>query len=708
MQKSHGSQDESAAKSSSQHESGSEGQASHEDHERKEEHAGHENQGSHNDHEGHNGHDHTEHHKHMAEDFKRRFWISLVLSLPIVALAPLVQGWLGLKETLSFTGDGYVQFGLSTIVFLYGGWPFLKGLVNEVSQARPGMMTLIGLAITVAFVYSSAVVFGLQGKTFFWETATLVVVMLLGHWIEMRSVIGASKALEELAKLMPSEAHRVKDNEQTEDVKVSDLEKGDKVLVKPGEKVPADGVIIKGETSINEAMLTGESKPVTKKRDDKVVGGSVNGEGSITVRIEKLGEESYLSQVVNMVKQAQQSKSRSSRLADRAAMWLTFIAIGAGAITLVLWLSLADREFVFALERTVTVMVITCPHALGLAIPLVVAVVTSMAAKAGLLIRDRAAFEQARNINAIVFDKTGTLTRGEFEVSKTKALGDMDRDRMMSLAASLEAQSEHPIAQAIAAASDEKEEVNNFEAITGKGARGEVGGKQVKVVSKGYLVENDLSYDESRVEDLYEGGRTVVFVLVDDEVTGAIGLEDIVRDESKEAVEKLHQRNIKTMLITGDSEAVAKKVAEEIGIDEVFAEVLPNDKADKIKEVQQRGRTVAMVGDGVNDAPALAQADVGVAIGTGTDVAAETADVVLVQSNPLDVVRMIDFSQATRRKMIQNLAWATGYNVVAIPLAAGVLYSFGILLNPAVGALLMSLSTVIVAINARLLKVKSD
>jgi Cu2+-exporting ATPase len=694
MSSSHSSQKEpaDAATESPEHESHESDQATHDGHEH---------------HDGHGGHDHTEHHKHMAEDFKRRFWISLVLSLPIIALAPLVQGWLGLKETLAFTGDSYVRFALSVVVFFYGGWPFLKGLVDEVKQAKPGMMTLIGLAITVAFVYSSAVVFGLPGKTFFWELATLVVVMLLGHWIEMRSVIGASKALEELAKLMPSDAHRVKDDGQTEDVKVSDLEKGEKVLVKPGEKVPADGVIVKGETSVNEAMLTGESKPVTKKKDDQVVGGSVNGEGSITVRIDKLGEESYLSQVVDMVKQAQQSKSRSSRLADRAAMWLTFVAIGAGAVTLALWLTLADREFVFALERTVTVMVITCPHALGLAIPLVVAVVTSMAAGAGLLIRDRAAFEQARNIDAVVFDKTGTLTKGEFEVSEAKALGnDTDKDQMLKLAASLEAQSEHPIAQAIAAASDEKEEVDNFEAITGKGAQGEIGGKQVKVVSKGYLDENDLSYDESQVKELFEGGRTVVFVLVDDEVTGAIGLEDVVRDESQEAVKKLHERNIKTMLITGDSREVAQKVAEEIGIDEVFAEVLPDDKSDKIKEVQERGQTVAMVGDGVNDAPALAQADVGVAIGTGTDVAAETADVVLVQSNPLDVVQMLDYSHATRRKMIQNLVWATGYNVVAIPLAAGALYSFGILLSPAVGALLMSLSTVIVAINARLLKVK--
>ncbi len=670
-------------------------------------HNGHERHGHHGD-QDHGGHEHTEHHRHMAEDFKRRFWISLILSLPIVALAPLVQGWLGLKEALSFSGDGYVQFVLSAIVFFYGGRPFLKGLVDEIRQAKPGMMTLIGLAITVAFIYSSAVVFGLPGKTFFWELATLVVVMLVGHWIEMRSVLGASRALEELAKLVPSDAHRVRDDGQTEDVKVSDLEKGDKVLVKPGERAPADGVIVKGETSVNQAMLTGESKPVSKRPDDTVVGGSINGEGSITVRIDKLGEESYLSQVVDMVKQAQQSKSRSSRLADRAAMWLTFVALFAGAVTMVLWLILADREFVFALERTVTVMVITCPHALGLAIPLVVAVVTSMAAGAGLLIRDRGAFEQARKIDAIVFDKTGTLTRGQFEVSEVRTFGDdIDRDRMLILAASVEGESEHPIAQAIAEASEEKMEVDGFEAITGKGAGGTVDGKQVKVVSNGYLTGNDLPYDSSQAEELYEGGRTVVFVVLDDRVVGAIGLEDIVREESKEAVRMLHERHIQTMLITGDSDAVAKKVADEVGIDEVFAEVLPEDKADKIKEVQGRGRTVAMVGDGVNDAPALAQADVGVAIGAGTDVAAETADVVLVQSNPLHVVRMLDFSQAARRKMIQNLAWATGYNVIAIPMAAGALYNFGVLLSPAVGALLMSLSTVIVAVNARLLKVKS-
>ncbi len=660
----------------------------------------------HDGHDGdHDGHDHKSHHAHMAEDFKRRFWISLVLTIPIIILSPMIQGFVGLKDQLAFSGDSYIQFIFATAVFIYGGFPFLKGLVNELREKQPGMMTLIALAILVAYIYSSAVVFGLEGRTFFWELATLIVVMLLGHWIEMRSVMGASKALDELAKLMPSEAHKLMDNGSTEDVPVSDLKEGDKVIIKPGEKVPVDAKIVEGSTSIDESLVTGESEPVSKDEGDDVVGGSVNGDGSITVEIEKTGKDSYLSQVMDMVESAQASKSKSQNLADKAAMWLTFIAIGAGTITLVLWLTAFGREFVFALGRMVTVMVITCPHALGLAIPLVIAVSTAMSAKNGLLIRNRVPFELARNIDAIVFDKTGTLTKGSFELSEVLVIDDnMGEEEILMYAASVEDRSEHPIAKAITDASDEKKDVDSFEAIKGKGATAKVDGKNVKVVSPGYLEENNIEIDE-KARDFAKKGKTITYVLIDDDVKGAISLEDPIREESKEAIEKLKKMNVKTLMITGDNEHVAKRVAEEIGIEDFFAGVLPDKKAEKIKEVQKEGYTTAMVGDGVNDAPALAQADVGIAIGAGTDVAMETADIVLVKNNPLDVVKIIAYSQATYKKMIQNLIWATGYNAVAIPLAAGALYSFGILLNPAVGALLMSLSTVIVAINAKFLKV---
>ncbi|NIP44404.1 MAG: copper-translocating P-type ATPase [candidate division Zixibacteria bacterium] len=665
----------------------------------------HQDHDNHNHDKDHNDHDHKRHHKHMAEDFKRRFWISLILTIPIVVLSPMIQGFVGLKDQLAFSGDSYVQFVFATAVFFYGGYPFLKGIVKELRELQPGMMTLIALAILVAYVYSSAVVFGLSGRTFFWELATLIDVMLLGHWIEMRSVMGASRALDELAKLMPSDAHKLQDDGSTEDVPVRELEKGDKVVIKPGEKVPVDGKIVEGSTSIDESLVTGESEPVSKGEGDEVVGGSVNGDGSITVEIEKTGKDSYLSQVMDMVESAQASKSKSQNLADKAAMWLTFIAIGAGTTTLILWLTAFGREFVFALGRMVTVMVITCPHALGLAIPLVIAVSTALSAKNGLLIRNRVPFESARNIDAIIFDKTGTLTKGTFEVSEILAIGDnTDKDEILMYAASVEARSEHPIAKAITEATQDKKKVESFEAIKGKGATGKVDGKDVKVVSPGYLDENDIDIsDEAR--EFAEKGKTIAYVLIDNDVKGAIALEDPVREESKEAIKKLKEKNIKTLMITGDNEHVAKRVADEIGLEDFFAGVLPDKKAEKIKEVQSEGYTTAMVGDGVNDAPALAQADVGIAIGAGTDVAMETADIVLVKNNPMDVVKIIAYSRATYKKMVQNLIWATGYNAIAIPLAAGALYSFGILLNPAVGALLMSLSTVIVAINAKFLKV---
>ncbi len=663
---------------------------------------------NHGSHDQHNHHDHTEHHKHMIADFRRRFWISLILTVPVLALAPVIQGFLGLKDALQFDGDSYIQFAFSAIIFVYGGYPFLKGLRDELKKKQPGMMTLISLAIIVAFVYSSAVVFGLRGRTFFWELATLIDVMLLGHWIEMRSVVGASKALDELAKLLPSEAHRLKEGGSTEDVPVSELNSGDSILIKPGEKIPADGKITEGSSSVNEAMITGESKPVSKSEGDDVIGGAVNGEGALTVEIEKTGDESYLSQVMNMVRDAQASKSHTQNLADRAALWLTIVAISVGAITLVVWHLIADRDFIFALTRAVTVMVITCPHALGLAIPLVVAVSTALSARNGLLIRNRGPFEVARNIDAIIFDKTGTLTKGRFEVSDTLVIEhDMDEKKLLKFAAAVESRSEHPIARAIAAEAETDMKVENFEAIKGKGAKASVDGTEVMVVSKAYLDENDIRIDES-AEDFQSQGKTVAFVVIEGKVAGAVALSDPVREESKEAIATLKDMGVRTLMLTGDNRHVAESVANELGLSDYFAEVLPDKKADKVKDVQSEGNTVAMVGDGINDAPALAQADVGIAIGAGTDVAVESADIVLVKNNPLDVVRLVSYAKATYKKMVQNLFWATGYNVVAIPLAAGVLSSYGIVLSPAVGALLMSLSTVIVAVNARFLSVPEN
>ena len=655
---------------------------------------------------GHGKHEGGGHHAHMVADFRKRFWISLGATVPMLALSPMIQSFLGFKQSLGFSGDIYVLWALSSFVFFYGGWPFLKGLFDELQKKQPGMMTLIAVAITTAYGYSSVVVFGLKGKVFFWELATLIDIMLLGHWIEMKSVMGASRALQELAKLMPSNAHKVMENGSTQDVSIGDLAPGDRVLVKPGEKVPVDGEVVEGTSSVNEAMLTGESKPVEKQTGDKVIGGAINGEGSITAEVQKTGSDSFLSQMVSLVEEAQQSKSRSQDLANRAALWLTVIALTAGVVTLAVWLGLLERDFAFALERTVTVMVITCPHALGLAVPLVVAVSTALSAKNGLLIRDRAAFERGRNIQAIIFDKTGTLTRGEFGVTDTVAFSDaMDENELLKYAAAVEVHSEHPIAKAIADEVEKPPRVEDFEAITGKGAQGNVDGKPVKVVSPGYLEENNISMEDERIEKFNSQGKTVVFVLIEGELKGVVALADIIRDKSKKAISKLKQMGIQCMMLTGDNELVAKWVADEIGLDEYFAQVLPKKKAEKVKEVQQRGLVVAMTGDGVNDAPALAQADVGIAVGAGTDVAVQTADIILVRSNPMDAAAILDLSRATYRKMIQNLAWATGYNAFAIPLAAGVLYSYGVLLSPAMGAVLMSLSTVIVAINARFLKI---
>jgi len=649
-----------------------------------------------------NGHDH---HAHMAADFRTRFWISLGITAPILILSPVLQQLVGLRDVIRFPGDAYVLFGLASAVFWYGGWPFLRGLIDELGSRRPGMMTLVAVAITTAYVYSSAVVFGLAGSVFFWELATLVDIMLLGHWIEMRSVMGASKALEALARLMPSNAHQLMADGSVKDVPLGALAVDDQVLVKPGEKIPADGVIVKGESAVNEAMLTGEATPVTKQTGGKVIGGSINGEGALTIAVKGTGKDSFLAQVIELVKQAQESKSKTQSLADTAALWLTVIALTTGALTLAIWLTFLHHDFAFAIERAVTVMVIACPHALGLAVPLVVAVSTALAASNGLLIRDRAAFERARKLQAVIFDKTGTLTEGRFGVTEILRLDQDVTDAMLrQYAASVEANSEHPIAQALAAAAEQKLPVENFKSIPGQGAEGTVGGRKIQVVSPGYLRAQNVRFPDNRVGALQAQGKTVVFVLVDGKLAGAIALADIIRPEAKQAIAALKALDIRCMMLTGDNQATAKWVSDQIGLDEYFAEVLPQDKAAKVQEVQSRGMVVAMIGDGVNDAPALAQADVGIAIGAGSDVAVETADVILVRNNPMDVVAVVELSRATYRKMMQNLFWATGYNAVAIPLAAGALYTWGVLLSPAAGAVLMSASTVIVAVNARMLK----
>jgi len=646
------------------------------------------------------------HHIMMIVDFKRRFIVSLIFTIPILLLSPIIQEWLGFN--LSFAGSNYLLFLLSTFVFFYGGWPFLKGIIQELKSKILGMMTLIAVAISVAYFYSTAVVFGLNGEVFFWELATLIDIMLLGHWIEMKSVLGASNALEKLAQLMPDTAHIMKGNDIIE-VKIGELSKGDRVLVKPGEKIPSDGVVVNGNSYVNESMLTGESKPVEKKEGDGVIGGSINGDGSLEILVKNIGDDSYLSKVITLVQEAQKSKSKTQLLADKAAFWLTVIALTIGFTTLLIWL-LSGKDIAFSIERMATVMVITCPHALGLAVPLVVAISTTLSAKNGLLIRNRNAFENSRKITTVVFDKTGTLTEGKFGVSSVQSFDkEFDEKENVRLAASLEKNSEHPIATGILAKARELNvvtlDVSDFQAIKGKGVEGIINGKSVRIVSPGYLREKGIQLPEN----LKTGeSDTVVFIVVDDRLVGVVSLSDKIRMESQGAIRQLKKAGIKCWMLTGDNKKTAKTVADELQLDGFFAEVLPQEKQEKIKELQSDGEFVAMTGDGVNDAPALAQADVGIAIGSGTDVAAETADIILVNSNPDDVSSLILFGKSTYRKMVQNLFWATGYNVVAIPLAAGVLYGEGILLTPAIGAIFMSVSTVIVAINAKLLRIKKE
>jgi Cu2+-exporting ATPase len=648
--------------------------------------------------EGHN------HHAMMIADFKKRFYLVLILTLPIMLLSTMIQHFIGVDW--QFRGSQYILFALSSVVFFYGGWPFFKGLVTEIKTKNPGMMFLIGFAITVAYIYSVAIVFGLKGMDFFWELATLILIMLLGHWIEMKSIAGASKELELLVQLMPADAHMVMPN-MVHDVKTDTLKENDIILVKPGEKVAADGIILEGESYLNESMLTGESKPVQKIKGQKVIAGSINGNGSFKVTVSHAAKDSYLSQVVKLVDDAQKSKSKTQLLADTAARWLTIIAIVAGIATFSYWY-LTGQSLAFAMERMVTVIVICCPHALGLAVPLVVAKSTALSAKNGLLIKNRTAFENARKITTIVFDKTGTLTVGKFEVSKIVSLKkDIPENEVIRLASALEQNSEHPIAtgilQKVKDLTINVPSAENFKAITGKGVEASVEGKKILVVSPGYLQENKITIPDGFTANDTE---TVVFVIVNNELAGYIALSDEIRPESAEAIKTLKENNIKAILLTGDNGKVAKSVSETLGMDGFIAEVLPDQKLEKIKELQKKGEFVAMTGDGVNDAPALAQADVGIAVGSGSDIAAETSGIVLVNSNPKDIVSLVLFGKATYRKMIQNLIWATGYNVIALPLAAGVLYKTGILLSPAAGAVLMTVSTVIVAINASMLKVK--
>ncbi|MFN3405389.1 MAG: copper-translocating P-type ATPase [Cytophagaceae bacterium] len=658
---------------------------------------------------GHHGEHHMDqhgvhqgHHEHMIDDFKKRFWISLIITLPIIALSEMIQHWFGYE--LTFPGDRYVLAALSTFVFFYGGWPFLSGLWDEVTKRATGMMTLIGIAISVAWAYSFAITLGLKGMDFYWEMASLIVIMLLGHWMEMKSVMGASRALDLLVKMMPATAHLLEDGKVT-DIPVEQLSKGDLIIVRPGEKIPADGTIIEGESFLDESMLTGESKPVKKSKDDKAIGGSINGNGSLKINIDHIGKDTYLNKVIKLVEDAQKVKSKTQHLADRAAKILTFVALGGGFLTLSIWL-LLGFEFVFALERMVTVMVISCPHALGLAVPLVVAISTTMSASKGLLIRNRTAFENARKITTIVFDKTGTLTKGSHQLSKIVSLkSEVSQNKLLQLAAAVEQHSEHYIAKGILSKSQDLNlsvpQSENFNSIPGVGIEGVVDGKNIKVTGPNYLKDKGIKAPEASLD---EGAATVVYVFVNEELSGYLAFADEIREDSFQAISILKENGIKNLLLTGDNERVAKAVSDQLKMDGYFANVLPHQKQEKIKELQNQGEFVAMTGDGINDAPALAKADVGIAVGSGTDVAAETADIVLVNSNPKDIASLILFGKATHKKMIQNLAWATGYNIVAIPLAAGVLYNQGIVLNPAVGAVLMSLSTIIVAINAQMLK----
>ena len=664
-------------------------------------------------HEHHNGQKipesgpYDKHAGHRTHDFIRRFRISLILTVPIVLLSEMIQHWLGFS--IHFEGDKYVLLGLSTFLFGYGGMPFFKGMAGEVRANAIGMMTLVALAITVAYVYSTAVVFGLKGMDFFWELATLIDIMLLGHWLEMRSQMSASKALQSLVALLPSSVMVEREGNHVE-IPLEDLTAGETVMIKPGEKIPVDGEVSEGTSTVDESMLTGESIPVRKKIGEKVIAGSINGDGMLKVKATGIGKDSYLSKVINLVQSAQQAKSNTQHIADKVARWLTYIALTAGVLTFAYWYA-KNQDIAFALERMVTVMVTACPHALGVAIPLVVAISTTQSATNGLLIRNRKAFEQSRNVTTVIFDKTGTLTEGAHVVKQIIPLNSKyTADQLLQYVAAVQQNSEHHIAKGILRKLKENNlplpASTDFHYMQGIGVKGMVEGKEIIAAGPNYLAEKKITTPEipSGIDSTTE---TLSFVLVDNTIEGIISMADAVRSTSHQAIKALKAMHIKSYLLTGDNEKVAASVARQLEMEGYFANVLPHEKLEKIKEFQQKGEKVAMTGDGVNDAPALAQADIGIAIGSGTDVAAETADIILVNSNPADVAKLIDFGKRTYRKMIQNLFWAVGYNLIAIPLAAGILYPH-FMLSPTLGAVLMSASTIIVAVNAGLLKLNRN
>ena len=642
--------------------------------------------------------------------FRNKFWLTLLLTVPTVIWSETVQQWFGYTAP-RFAGSAHMPAVFGTFVFFYGGWPFLHGGYRELRDRLPGMMTLISLAITVAFLYSVIVTLGIvAGMDLWWELATLVAIMLLGHWIEMRSITQAQGALKELAKLLPDTAVRLDQTGNTSEVPVAELKRGDLLLIRPGASIPADGIVKDGKSEVNESMITGESKPVSKATGEKVIAGTVNGQGSLRIEVTGAGDETALAGIMRLVEQAQSSRSRAQALADRAAFFLTIIAIASATLTAVLWLAFG-RPWDFTMERVVTVLVIACPHALGLAIPLVVAISTALGARHGLLVRDRRGLEEARNLNAVFFDKTGTLTRGEFRVVEVTTDDGLAQDEALALAAAAEHDSEHTIAQGIVKSAEERgisiPKAERFEAIPGYGVQAGVGGRELQLGGPALLRQLNIEPKpalRAAIDRAAARGQAAITMVEQAKAIAVFAVADAVRDESREAVRRLHEQGIEVIMMTGDAQTVANAVAEDLGIDTVYAEVLPEQKASKIQEVQRQGKRVAMVGDGINDAPALLTADVGIAIGAGTDVAVEAGDVVLVRSDPRDVPAIIDLSKATYRKMIQNLWWAAGYNVVAIPLAAGILAKWGILLHPALGAVLMSLSTIIVAINAQLLR----
>jgi Cu2+-exporting ATPase len=661
--------------------------------------------------EGHkrDGMDHSQHDKHAGhhtEDFLKRFWICLVLTVPVLMLSEMIQHWFGFH--ISFSQDKYVLLAIGSVIYFYGGAPFLKGMVSEIKDRAIGMMTLVALAISVAFIYSAAIIFGLPGMDFFWELATLIDIMLLGHWLEMRSQMAASKALESLIALLPSKVH-VERNKEVIDIDLKDLHNGDSAIIKPGEKIPADGTVIEGNSYVNESMLTGESTPVKKEKEGKVIGGSINGDGSLKIHITGTGKDSYLNKVIAMVQTAQSAKSNTQNLADKVAKWLTIISISVGLVTFIYWFSV-EKNLAFAIERMVTVMVTSCPHALGVAIPLVVAISTTISATHGLLIRNRTAFENARTLTTVIFDKTGTLTKGAYEIQKVISLSDRySTDDILQYAAGIQQHSEHHIAHGVLRKLKEMKleqwRSDNFKYMQGIGVSGTVNGHEVVAAGPNYFRQLNRPLPPIPPE-IDQDLETVNFVLIDSKPEGIITLADSIRENALEAIEMLKKMGIKSFLLTGDNEKIAAAVSHKLGMEGYLANVLPHQKQDKVKDFQNKGEVVAMTGDGVNDAPALAQADVGIAVGSGTDVAAETADIILVNSDPKDVVNIIGFGRSTYRKMVENLVWAAGYNIIAIPLAAGVLYSLGFVLSPAMGAVLMSLSTVIVAINAQFLRRK--